>query len=250
MEDKIITAQEIEDMLAERFCAPEWAFLPQVRSATGFASEVRTADALAMGLWPSRGLHLHGFEIKVGRSDWLGELKKPEKAEQIAYYCDFWWIVAPKEIIKIEEVPIMWGAMIINGSRLKIIKPAPILKAGELDKLFLAAILRRAHETITPDAKIKKAFEEGRSKGHDQKKQEYEYAVRDHQKLAEIVFNFEKTSGVKIDTYWPEDAGKIGEAVRLVMNGAHTKEKENLQRLLKNAEGIVTDIKKHLTQDF
>jgi hypothetical protein len=200
-----------------------------------------------MGLWPSRGLHLHGFEIKVSRGDWLGELRKPQKAEQIAYYCDFWWIVAPKEIINLDEVPALWGAMVVNGSRLKIIKQAPQMKAGKLDKLFLAAILRRAHETITPAAKIKEAFEAGRTKGHEEKKNEFEYAQQDHVRLRQIVDKFQEASGVDIiNTYWPERAGKIGEAVRLVMNGAHTREKERLQCLLKNAKEIVSNIEEHL----
>jgi len=50
-------------------------------------------------LWPSRGLHLMGFEIKAGRGDWLRELKDPGKAEGIAAYCDQWWVVAPAEVI-------------------------------------------------------------------------------------------------------------------------------------------------------
>jgi len=32
-----------------------------------------------MDLWPSGGLEIHGHEVKVSRSDWLRELKEPEK---------------------------------------------------------------------------------------------------------------------------------------------------------------------------
>ena len=104
-EEKSFTASDIEDLLSNRFCAPAWAFLPQVRNGTGFLNVTRTVDAIAMGLWPSRGLYMHGFEIKVRRGDWLNELRNPEKAEEIGQFCDFFWVVAPKEVIKFEEVP-------------------------------------------------------------------------------------------------------------------------------------------------
>lgn len=43
---------------------PEWVFIPEF----GIGSDNRRADAFAMGLWPSRGLQLHGFEVKVNRA--------------------------------------------------------------------------------------------------------------------------------------------------------------------------------------
>ena len=39
----------------------------------GFAGGGRYADAIAMNLWPSRGLAVHGFEIKISRGDWQRE---------------------------------------------------------------------------------------------------------------------------------------------------------------------------------
>ena len=50
----------IEELLRQRFGPPHFAFLEQVRAGAGF--DQRTADAMAMGLWKSRGLDLHGFE--------------------------------------------------------------------------------------------------------------------------------------------------------------------------------------------
>lgn len=66
---------ELEVLLRERYQGRDWAFLLQVPDGTGMAKS-RTADALAMGLWPSKGLNLHGFEVKASRSDWLAELAK------------------------------------------------------------------------------------------------------------------------------------------------------------------------------
>jgi hypothetical protein len=55
----------------------EWVLLPQVRAGTGGYVQ-RTADAIAINCWRSRGMVLHGFEFKSRRSDWLRELKAPE----------------------------------------------------------------------------------------------------------------------------------------------------------------------------
>lgn len=84
---------------------PAWAFVPKVRDAAGF-SATRTIDAIAMSLWPSRGLELHGHEIKVSRSDWLRELKEPEKAEAFSSVVDRWWlVVSDAQIVAAGELP-------------------------------------------------------------------------------------------------------------------------------------------------
>jgi len=240
---KNITSSDIEQLLRNRFCPPEWAFIPQVRNGTGYAQEVRTADAIAMELWPSRGLSLHGFEIKSYRGDWLTELKNPAKAEELAKFCDFWWLVAPKDIIKPEEIPATWGLMIPFGSTIKIIKEAKQLKPKKIDKLFLAAILRKAQQSITPEAKIKTAFEDGKKKGKEEVRLEFEYAQRDYIALKEAVLIFEKKSGVNIDKWNYES---IGEAVRIVLKGEHLRIKDSLQNLLKQSKEITKRIEEEL----
>ena len=104
----------------------------------------------AMGLWPSRGLHLHGFEIKVSRSDWLRELKSPAKADKMFRYFDRWWLaVADKDIVRNGELPETWGLLVMD----KIVKTAPELEAAPMTREFLAAIMRRVGEN-SPEAQI------------------------------------------------------------------------------------------------
>jgi len=243
--DKIVTADDLESLLRNRFCPPSWAFIPQVRNGTGFLKVTGTIDALAMGLWPSRGLHLHGFEIKVSRGDWLKELNNPRKAENIAQFCDFWWVIAPKDLIKVEEVPQNWGLMIPFGDTTKVIKEAKQLKPIRIDKLFLAAILRRAQESIAPEAKIIAARKEGEEIGLEKYNQEFEYARKEFERLKQAVLDFEKVSGVKINEWCAED---IGKAVRMVLNGVHLRTKERLQALLETAKTISVDIEKQLIE--
>jgi hypothetical protein len=112
----IMTASDIERELMKRYPSGEYAYFSQVRNGTGFPRETRTADAMVLSLWPSRGLELYGFEIKVSRSDWLSELKNPKKAEELSQYCDYWYIVAPSDIVEIGELPATWGLMAWNGT--------------------------------------------------------------------------------------------------------------------------------------
>lgn len=58
-----MTEYELFQALRPLYPAAEYALLPQVANATG-ARTKRHCDALALSLWPSRGLHLHGFEMK------------------------------------------------------------------------------------------------------------------------------------------------------------------------------------------
>jgi hypothetical protein len=92
MEGGDMAKKDVWDMLRERHPAPEWAIFFEVANGLG-VSDRRYADAVAMSLFPSRGLDVHGFEVKTARGDWLRELKNPKKADVIASYCDFWWLV-------------------------------------------------------------------------------------------------------------------------------------------------------------
>lgn len=72
-------------------------------------------------------MQLHGHEIKVSRSDWLVELRDPSKAEAWKQYCDRWWLVAPRDIVKPEELPEGWGLLVPAGKNLRTVVTAPLL---------------------------------------------------------------------------------------------------------------------------
>lgn len=80
-----MTETDILRILSEKYAEPEYIVLTHVRSATGFQDlQPRTADAMICSCWPSRGHEIWGVEVKVSRSDFLAEIKNPEKAEKIA----------------------------------------------------------------------------------------------------------------------------------------------------------------------
>jgi hypothetical protein len=217
-----VTAADIRLALMRRFCAPEWALLFEVRDATGFAGS-RSADALAMSLWPSRGLELHGMEIKVSKSDWRSERANPEKAETIAAYCDRWHLVTAAGVVDSpEEIPPAWGWIELRDGRLVTVKEAQLTDSKPCDRKFLAALLRRVSkadddaldaEIARRDAARKEEFERRIDQAVKLRLSYRDAAIKD-------IEAFEAASGIKISTFqgWGSDAEDIGRAVRAVMS--------------------------------
>lgn len=144
----------IEAALARRYPTPAWATFFEVQNDAGFRSH-RRADAVAMSIWPSRGLVVHGIEVKRDRRDWLKELKDPEKSAPIQRFCDFWWIATDEpKIIREGELPSTWGLLVLEGKVLKSVVEAPRLKADPLDRGFVAMLLRRGMDGMVPKAEI------------------------------------------------------------------------------------------------
>lgn len=146
------TSSHVRAALAKRYPFPEYAVFHEVPDAAGFNGK-GFCDALAMGLWPSRGLHLHGFEIKVDRRDWIRELAAPEKAERFAKFCDFWSVIATDNVVKPDEVPAGWGYMNVSpGGRITVVKEPPANACRELTRGIFAAMCKAARRDA--DAEI------------------------------------------------------------------------------------------------
>src|SRR3990172_2564710 len=146
---KTYTSSDLKALLALRYAAPEYAFFIEVANGTG-SHQSGYADGVAYSLYPSTGHPIYGFEIKVSRNDWLRELKQPAKAGNVMQYCDKWWLVAPKGVSKLEELPKTWGFLEIVNDRFYTRKHAPDLDHPELPMSFIAALLRRATESTVP----------------------------------------------------------------------------------------------------
>jgi len=209
---------ELLKLLAAMFCPPSYALISEVRDGTGYATAGRSMDAMAFGLWPSRGLEIVGFEMKVSRSDWQRELKQPEKAEAFHKYLDRWYIVAGDEsIVRAEELPRGWGLIVAKADKLKFVVPCEVKKAKPIDRLFLMSIVRNFDKNCISknvfESKVAEATE-GRIK---QAVEKAEWGVGNlraaHKELTERIKTFEAASGVSIDEW---TGGHIGAAVRIV----------------------------------
>jgi hypothetical protein len=219
-----LNTAQVYAALRQRFCAPEWAIFFEVANGTGHHGR-RYADAVAMNLYPSRGLEINGFEVKVSRSDWHRERMNPAKAEDIYKYCDRWWlVVGDASIVQPGELPSTWGLIVPKGKGLAIATQAPKLTPEPLDRKFFAALCRRASEPgqAEVDALVRTRVDEAleRSKPYD--RTERARAQQELTDLRQTVSAFEGAAGfsIKQGFGWRDrDPAKIGEAVKFILEG-------------------------------
>lgn len=241
-------------LLRVRHQPPSWAFLSHVPDSTGGAR--RTADAVAMGLWRSRGMEVHGYEVKTDRRDWLRELKNPEKADLIAGYCNHFDVVAPPGVVKDGELPPTWGLLEVRehspkakGSHfLKRIVTGRAIDPKPLDRLFVAAVLRVAVSQLTSEKEIA----EVRTVGYDDGFRNGQLAVNgdterwkaEAEDLQKMIDAYERASGVYLQY---RDPKRVGDAVRIVEDGGETQRLalDNARRAL---SGVLVDLERAIAE--
>lgn len=150
-----VSSADIRLGLRSSFPAPGWNVFYEVGNDTGSKAR-RHADAVAIGIWPSTGHMVHGFEIKVSRADWANEMKDPTKSWAVMQFCNRWSLVTPPGLVKADELPDNWGLMTFDGATMRTVKPAPKLTPEPLTPGFVAAMVRRAGDA---DAAIIEAAE-------------------------------------------------------------------------------------------
>lgn len=221
------------DAIRKRFPEREYALMFEVRNDAGF-NATRAADAVAVSLWPSRGMEVHGLEVKTARSDFLRELRDVAKSEPIQKYCDRWWVVAGDEsVAKVDEIPTTWGLLVLRKGKLFAVKPAPKLDAAPLDRGFVVAMLKRASEDVVQKSVVETeiarrvaaatAEVEARYARRTAKLDGVDAAAlaegaafkRSYEALQSAVDAFEKASGVRIRAY---EGPHLGKAVNVVLH--------------------------------
>lgn len=220
-------------LLRQRYAPPAYAYFEEVGNGTG--GRVNTyADGIAMSLWPSRGIELLGFEVKISRNDLLRELKNPEKNVGLQKYCHRWWLVlSDKDLIKAGELPPTWGLMAVVAGHLRAIKEAPLLAPEPWTPIFFAGLMRGVQKAVDKayvaktvhdalneniDAEVTKRVavevERQLKNHHATLEQKLHWAELKTKNLRETIDAFEKASGVQIiDNRWM--AAQQGAAFRI-----------------------------------
>ena len=241
-----LKAHDLFNRLRASFPEPQFITLEEVRDATGFDG-VRTADAMAISLYRSRGKAVYGFEMKVSRADWLKELKQPEKAESILRYCDYWaLVVSDKDIVKPGELPSTWGMYVAQKNRLKCVVPCPKLDPIPMDRTMLTALLYavKQKQAKIDSAALFAAKNEGYKEGVSRSKDAH--FEKSYNELDERIRTFEKSSGLSI-RYGYEGTEKIGEAVHTLLH-ADEEIKALLSKVkysIKSSERLTKELQEH-----
>jgi hypothetical protein len=204
-----LDTSEVIARLRLRYADDGYAMLTEVGDGTG-AKLSRWADAIVMSLWPSRGLELHGFEVKVSRSDWVKELQDPSKAEAVCKYCDRWWVVVGDEtIVKPGELPKTWGLLVPFGDGLKVAVSAPELAPIAFDRAFVAAIMRRATQQAFGAGELKEIGRREYARGHLAGRESGESSIRNArselESLRRDVHRFEAATGLTVENCFSVD---------------------------------------------
>lgn len=120
-----------------------WAVFFELRNGTGYGRTDRYLDAFAMNLWESKKFWRVAYEFKVSRTDFLAELKKPEKRSWGMSISNEFYFVTPPEVIKPTEVPEGCGLMVVHGQKLKRVVVAKQREAADFTMSEMAAIARQ-----------------------------------------------------------------------------------------------------------
>lgn len=193
----------------------------------------RRFDLIAIMGWQSRGHEALGFEVKVNRGDWLAELKDPAKAEPLVRLCSRWWIAAPPDIVKVDELPPAWGLLVIYPEQIRAAKQAPQLNPEPWsDAAWRCMMLRLAtRESRSPDD-LEKARNEGVRIGYEQSelraKTESERGEKRERELLDVINAAEKATGVRLTSWTNFQA--LGEAMRMVQGDGRMAVADRLER--------------------
>lgn len=206
------TARHIEVALRKRYPDQAHALIFQVANGTG-GNKSRTADAIAFGLWPSRGLDIEGIEIKVSRSDWLRELADPHKADTFARHCHRWWVATLPSVVEAGELPPAWGLIELKRGVMRQAVEAPRNPTPDPIPHKMWCAIMRAVQTAELSAVnaqraaiAKEAEETARSR-----------VARDLDRLQTAVRKFKEATGV--DVLYTYNAEQIGQALQLIEDG-------------------------------
>jgi len=225
------TEHQAIQFLAER-CEKSGAIvLPQVRNGTGFTRTTRTADALIIETWPSRGQDITGIEYKRTLADFRRELAQGNKCEEIAAFCAFWTVLAPAGVIPVGDVPAAWGLWEIKGNRLMRTKPPERTDAKPPAIGFLCAILRANRGYDPGHAGIDEAIRIERERAREEHNRAMNEERKRNDSLRQKVSAFEKATGLSIQFGYGRDQAEV--ALEVV-------------RHLKNPDVLRTEVRRHL----
>lgn len=185
----------------------------------------RRFDALALSVFQSHRTQVHGFEVKVSRSDWLAELNNPAKSGELQRWCTHYWLVCPRGVAEPEEVPPGWGMMAAaetdGACSLRQVK-RPTVAAINPSTWDIAwwrcMLLRLADRQRATPAEIAKAEAQAFARGRDSAEacgaSEVAGLRADNKRMHDIIDQARSATGVDLHawTSWPD----LGRAMQIV----------------------------------
>ncbi len=205
-----MNSNEIKEALKKSYCQPEWILGFEVPNATGGLSK-RRADAVAMNLFPSKNYEIRGFEIKISKSDLKKDLENGCKSNEVAKYCDYWFLATPKGLTEEFTLPATWGVIEFDGLKLRQkVKPQRIEKVP-MSSSFAAALLQTQSRNIwqeinaTINTRVQEATEEKlKNERHDWEQRSIGLE-NDYREVVERLNQIKEKTGFDLINMWFTD---------------------------------------------
>jgi hypothetical protein len=140
-----VSAAQIVKILGEAHDPKQWAFFDELRIGTGYGKDAEQRfDAWAIHYFPSKRNVSRCYEIKISRSDFKSEIRKPLKRRPGLRLANEFYFVTPENLLDPAEIPPECGLMEVNSKgNLKIKLQAPFRDIMPPTWLFMSAICRR-----------------------------------------------------------------------------------------------------------
>jgi len=130
--------------------AKGWVFLIEAPMDIGGGSHA--VDAWAINCFASQNHRRVGYEVKVSRSDFLGEMKKPGKTARSARFCTSFYFACPAGLLLPEDVPDPYGLVhVFEKGTTRVVKKST-LPACEPTWGLVGRLLRRLAQMDEADA--------------------------------------------------------------------------------------------------
>lgn len=209
---------DIRAALRRMFSPPEDVIFFEVAAGTGANGRRRIADAVTMGCWPSRGMKITAIEIKVNRYDWKREKINPEKAEEIAAYCDRFALVSGPGVVEPKEVPPAWDWYELNDEGFLAYRQKGFdTDAQPLDRSFVASLLRSAGKVdeAAVAAEVERRIEAAQAIIDERIERAVDSRTRNGKRAIERLEAIEGVLLGDLDSFL--DDGELCQAVRMVL---------------------------------
>lgn len=230
--DNKYTAADLRNLIALKFDASpihsnsdEWILATEVGNMTGY-SRSRNLDVVLVNCYPSKGLTLHGMEIKVSVADLRHELENPQKHRVFYDNLDFFSLVCPPGVVKLDLLPAKWGVLVPtkDGSSLRALRKALPLHDETrpvIDRDFAVSLMRAF--AVRGCGKEEMAQELGRMSWEEQQRQQKhwkEYYQKQNEvkaadlaaredRLNERAKQFQEATGVSLFDTWNDSFERI-----------------------------------------
>jgi len=145
-----MTSELIKKLIEKKYNHENGQYIvfDELRNGTGYGKIVTgSIDVFVLNTYPSKQFQRMAFEIKVSRSDFLREIKNPNKRRFAMAMSNEFYFVAPKGLLKNSDIPLNCGLMEVitykENHHIKTVVPAIWRDNMPPSWSFVASICRR-----------------------------------------------------------------------------------------------------------